>query len=199
MITTKSSSSGKNIMRAGLMLLLGVVMMLSAPSSAKISEEALRKLEKEWDANEDDDYKDPDALPTDERGHVLPPKTKMEMVFTEVKTGSKRETEELTTKWTAILSTGQLLLKSYAIEENRILFVVESGYRDVMRLKEFVLSQPETVNFEWNQQKSTPEDWKKNKKLKKQYKNKQKQKKDSKLNDLLGNLDLDELMARNEL
>jgi hypothetical protein len=50
-------------------------------------------------------------------------------------------------------------VKGYTVEDNRILFVADQrGFKDMHRVRTFLLRQPETVEFEWSQKKYKPGD-----------------------------------------
>ena len=50
-------------------------------------------------------------------------------------------------------------VRGYSIEENRILFVCDQrGAKDMNRVRQFVLKQSETEEFEWNSRTSKPGD-----------------------------------------
>ena len=56
------------------------------------------------------------------------------------------------------MNTGGINVRSYTIEDHRILFVCdERGWKDMFKVKKFVLEQHQVVEFEWNQQKYHPE------------------------------------------
>lgn len=55
------------------------------------------------------------------------------------------------------MHSGGVSARSYAVEDQKILFVTDvGGMKDMFKVKKFVLEQPETKEFEWNQQKSAP-------------------------------------------
>ncbi len=81
----------------------------------------------------------------------------MEMAFATLKPGTtKDETEEIAKKWQQLLTTDATPIKCYPIEDDKILLGVDGGYRDMHKVREFVLDQPELIEFEWQQQKSKP-------------------------------------------
>ena len=48
-------------------------------------------------------------------------------------------------------------VRGYTIEDNRILFVCDQrGFKDMNRVRHFLLGQPETLEFEWNSKKYQP-------------------------------------------
>lgn len=48
-------------------------------------------------------------------------------------------------------------VRGYTIEDDRILFVCEQrGFKDMNKVRAFLLVQPETKEFEWNSKKSLP-------------------------------------------
>jgi hypothetical protein len=83
---------------------------------------------------------------------------KTEMGFVTLNTGKhKKKTDELAGRWGDQMMTAGIDVRGYSIEDDRILFVCDQrGYKDMNRVREFVLSQPETAEFEWNSKKSTP-------------------------------------------
>lgn len=55
--------------------------------------------------------------------------------------------------------TAGIDVRAYTIEDNRILFVCDQrGFKDMSRVRSFVLDQKETEEFEWNSKKSRPGD-----------------------------------------
>jgi len=68
----------------------------------------------------------------------------------------KPGTDQLASRWSTMLQTGGVTTQVYAVDPGKILFVV-SQPGVVRRLKEFVLSQPETDWFEKDQKQFFPE------------------------------------------
>jgi colicin import membrane protein len=57
------------------------------------------------------------------------------------------------------MMTAGIDVRAYTIEDNRILFVCDQrGFKDMSRVRSFVLDQKETEEFEWNSKKSKPGD-----------------------------------------
>jgi len=57
------------------------------------------------------------------------------------------------------MMTAGIAVRGYTIEDNRILFVCdERGFKDMNKAKNFLLRQPEVMEFEWNNKKSLPGD-----------------------------------------
>ena len=57
------------------------------------------------------------------------------------------------------MMTAGIDVRGYSIEDNRILFVCDQrGFKDMNRVRAFLLRQPETLEFEWNNKKSVPGD-----------------------------------------
>ena len=100
-----------------------------------------------------------------------PDRAKQEMCFVKVETASKEATEKLAVQWQQLLQTNALKTMVYAIDEHKILFVVsEGGAAAVHRLREFVLEQPETLEFEFGSAKTVPEHRQKKEKSEKKKK-----------------------------
>jgi len=114
-------------------------------------------VEDEWMSDEDEDSDAPFKFRKGPDGQRLPPQhkgPKTEMGFvTLLPKITKAQTEGLAGKWSALLSTGGVEAKGYAVEDNKILFVTERGFKDMLKVKDFVLGQKESVEFEWQQQK----------------------------------------------
>jgi len=121
----------------------------------KLGSKDWEKLEDKWLEDEaadpaDEDFKwsrgpDGSRRPPDRKG----PKT--EMGFVTVNTDIKSETEAIAKRWQQLLKTGGVEGKAYAVEDNKIIFVVEGGFVEMMKIRDFALNQDEAVNFEWNQ------------------------------------------------
>lgn len=76
------------------------------------------------------------------------------MVFVTVDTKSREETEEFAGKSRAILKEANgLEAQSYVIEDDKLLYSITDGAIGY-KLKEILLSLPEVVEFEWDQQKT---------------------------------------------
>jgi len=89
------------------------------------------------------------------------PKTpKPEMMFVQLKEefDTKDKVERVAEKWTSLLYTNGLKVRPYPIEDNRLLFVVDTGMYDTEEFKQFALSMEETEVFEYKQQKYYPGD-----------------------------------------
>ncbi len=84
---------------------------------------------------------------------------KTEMGFVTLKSGDRKETDKIAGRWSDQMSTAGIDVRGYTIEDNRILFVCDQrGYKDMNRVRNFVLKQIEVVDFEWNSKKSVPGD-----------------------------------------
>mmetsp|Transcript_11944 Transcript_11944/g.19138 ORF Transcript_11944/g.19138 Transcript_11944/m.19138 type:complete len:230 (-) Transcript_11944:51-740(-) len=96
-------------------------------------------------------------------GQELMPKP--EMLFAELKAeyDTKEKVEEVAEKWTTLLFTNGLQVRPYPIDDNRLLFVVNTGMYDTEEFKQFALNQEETKVIEYKQQKYYPGDSKDNK------------------------------------
>mmetsp|Transcript_5954 Transcript_5954/g.8181 ORF Transcript_5954/g.8181 Transcript_5954/m.8181 type:complete len:226 (-) Transcript_5954:167-844(-) len=94
-------------------------------------------------------------------GEELAPKP--EMLFVELKAeyDTKEKAEEVAEKWTGLLFTNGLQVRPYPIDDNRLLFVVNTGMFDTEEFKSFALDQEETEVVEYKQQKYYPGDEKK--------------------------------------
>jgi len=128
----------------------------------KLTKEQLDKIEDQWMEDEvEDDDDAPFKYRRTSEGHRLPPEPtgpKTEMGFVTLKQSNKKLTDTLAGRWGDQLLAGGVHTRAYTIEDNRILFACERGYRDMSRVREFVLKQAETVEFEWNNKKTTPAD-----------------------------------------
>lgn len=125
----------------------------------KLSDAELESLEDQWFEDEEfgDDDMDHWVKGPDGRRRPPEPKYKSEMVFV----GLKGELDEDdTSKWSGrlsdVLNSGGVLVKAYPVEPGRALFVLEHGTKDLEKVKQFMLEQPEVADFEWNQQKFYP-------------------------------------------
>lgn len=89
----------------------------------------------------------------------MPGGPKTEMAFLTVKEKDKEKTDKLAGKWSDQMMTAGIAVRGYTIEDNRILFVCdERGYRDMTKARNYLLRQPEVVEFEWSNRKSKPGD-----------------------------------------
>jgi hypothetical protein len=68
----------------------------------------------------------------------------------------KEGTDKLASQWKTMLETGGVNAQCYAVDPGKILFVT-NGPGLLGRVKEFVLQQPETDWFEYQQKRSYPE------------------------------------------
>jgi hypothetical protein len=59
-------------------------------------------------------------------------------------------------KWGRVLTQMGITSKVYDVEGSKIVFVAERGFNDMIRIREYVLAQKETVEFEWKQKKYYP-------------------------------------------
>jgi len=127
----------------------------------KLNDKALQELEEEWLEDEEEDPDDESFKwrrgPNGERIPPEPKGPKMEMGFATLTPGTKKsECETIASRWTQLLSTDAVPVKAYAIEDDKLLLGVEGGFVDMIKVKEFVLDQPEAIEFEWQQQKFKP-------------------------------------------
>jgi hypothetical protein len=125
---------------------------------SKITDKDFEKLEDNWMADEEEDPEDESfKWQRGPNGERRPPERKgpkTEMGFVELTAGTtKPQTEELAKQWQKLMHTGAVPVKAFAIEDNKVLFVVEGGFQDMFRVKQFCLDQPQVVEFEWNQKK----------------------------------------------
>mmetsp|Transcript_44894 Transcript_44894/g.105335 ORF Transcript_44894/g.105335 Transcript_44894/m.105335 type:complete len:211 (+) Transcript_44894:81-713(+) len=77
---------------------------------------------------------------------------------------TKEETEEVSFKHKSLMQSGHLDATPYVIDPNKILWTVQDG-SDGFEVKEFLMSQPEVEEFEWDQQKTHKSSWKPAKEL----------------------------------
>jgi len=152
-------------------LLLSVVASLAedaAPTGRRSLRDWSKMSTKDWELLEDTWMDEEEEEPLDEgfkwrrgpNGARMPPEPKgpkMEMGFATLQPGTKKKAcEEIAAKWAALLSTAAVPVKAYSIEDDKILLGVEGGFMDMFQVKEFALDQPETIEFEWQQQKFRP-------------------------------------------
>eukprot|EP00455_Lapot_gusevi_P024550 TRINITY_DN255_c0_g1_i2.p1 TRINITY_DN255_c0_g1~~TRINITY_DN255_c0_g1_i2.p1 ORF type:complete len:189 (-),score=86.94 TRINITY_DN255_c0_g1_i2:92-658(-) len=139
-----------------LILLLGLVSLSFAWKDWSKVKDA--DLDKEINAMEDDDPDNPfrknaDGSPVPkESGHT-------QMAFVTLRpeySTTKSATELLGYKWAEILKTGGVRMRPYAVEDDKLLFVTEGGLNDMSQVQKYVMDQPESLEFEWNQQKVKP-------------------------------------------
>jgi len=123
----------------------------------KVKNQDWDKVEDDWMEDEEEDPDQPFKFRRGPDGKRLPPEPrgpKTEMGFvTLLPKITKAKTEEIAGRWATLLSTGGVEAKGYAVEDNKILFVTEKGAKDMLKVKDFVLEQKESVEFEWQQQK----------------------------------------------
>jgi len=83
---------------------------------------------------------------------------KPEMMFVQLKEeyDTKEKVEKVAAKWTQLLITNGLKIRPYPIDDNRLLFVVDTGMYDTEEFKKFALDQEETKVFEHKSQKYYP-------------------------------------------
>jgi len=106
---------------------------------------------------EDDEWED------DEPDPLKPGKTQTAMVFALIKKSQKEhptdpnaEANKLAAQWRDLMLTGGIdQLNIFAVEPDRLLIVVQDKAR-VPEVMKFVLSRPETIEFEWDQRKYYP-------------------------------------------
>ena len=65
---------------------------------------------------------------------------------------TQKQVDEIGGRWAALLKTGGLSETTYAIDDTTILISVTDG-KDLVEVKDFVLSRDEADEFEWNQQR----------------------------------------------
>merc|ERR1711906_104089 len=76
------------------------------------------------------------------------------MMFVTVDAGSRSKCDEFAAKSRTILKDANgLNAQAYVIEDDKILYSIMDG-RHGFKLKEILLTMPEVVEFEWDQQKS---------------------------------------------
>jgi len=129
-----------------------------AVGKKKLTEKELQDLEDQWFEDEEDD---PDYLTRWKKGangERVPPKHgKSEMAFVAL---HKPITKDETSKWGGqmadVLNSGGVDVKAYPVEAGKVLFVVDKGFKDMMKVQKFILKQEKVVDFEWNQKKSYP-------------------------------------------
>lgn len=68
----------------------------------------------------------------------------------------KEGTEQLSSRWKTLLETGGVNAQTYAVDPGKLLFVT-NGPGLIWKVKDFVLQQPETDWFEYQQQRFYPE------------------------------------------
>jgi len=131
----------------------------------KLSKKDWEKLEDEWLEDEVEEEGD-EAFKWKRgaNGERRPPERsgpKTEMGFATVNTNVKAEADIIAQRWQALMSSGALKARTYAVENNKLLFVVEGGMQDMLRVKDFALLQPEVIEFEWNSRTFHPDGRKK--------------------------------------
>ncbi|CAL4912577.1 unnamed protein product [Urochloa decumbens] len=88
---------------------------------------------------------DPDAL----QAELLRGQTGPSFGFVKLRPGTPRSREDvmgIATRWTNVLRTGSVEAKFVAVDFGTLMFTMEKG-RDVLELKEFILSQAEAYEF----------------------------------------------------
>jgi len=70
----------------------------------------------------------------------------------------KPETEEIAFKHKSLMQSGHLDATPYVIDPNKILWTVQDGSKG-FEVKNFLMRQPEVVEFDWDQQKETKATW----------------------------------------
>lgn len=112
----------------------------------------------EWKEKKKENFKFDPKDPTASLNSYAP--SGMQMVFCKLKKAhwgkTKKESEELAARWSALMKTNALDAKAYAIDEKQLLFTEDNGR--IFELKNFVLAQPETYKFTWNSQDYYPAD-----------------------------------------
>ena len=84
---------------------------------------------------------------------------KAEMAFVTLRAEffkDKKETETQGVKWEMMMKTSGLEAKPYVIEDFKVLYVVNRGPMEMIKVRQFLLDQAECEQFEWNNQKGTP-------------------------------------------
>jgi len=165
---------------------------------SKMSDKDWDRIEKEWETPEEEEeyaFKPPQKKGLDmnaiNKAQGNPKKMQELVAESQVSSGPammfatvdyegccevKSKTEELASKWAAMLHSSGMDATPYVIENDMILFSTQAGLhaREIM---EFALAQPECVAVEWNQQR-TPgpaetEEWKAKDAIKKAKKDEQ--------------------------
>jgi len=77
----------------------------------------------------------------------------------EMRDRTKEETEEVAFKHKSLMQSGHLDGTPYVIDPNKILWTVQDGSKGY-QVKHFLMQQPEVVEFEWEQQKTTKDNYK---------------------------------------
>ena len=77
---------------------------------------------------------------------------------------TKKETEEIGTRWASMLRSSGMDIATYVIEDNQVLFSSQTGLH-AGEIRDYVVTQPECVAVEWNNNR-TPgpaetKEWKK--------------------------------------
>ncbi|CAL4937637.1 unnamed protein product [Urochloa decumbens] len=88
---------------------------------------------------------DPDAL----QAELLRGQTGPSFGFVKLRPGTPRSREDvmgIATRWTNVLRTGSVEAKFVAVDFGTLMFTMEKG-RDILELKEFILSQAEAYEF----------------------------------------------------
>eukprot|EP00658_Telonema_sp_P-2_P004134 TRINITY_DN11550_c0_g1_i5.p1 TRINITY_DN11550_c0_g1~~TRINITY_DN11550_c0_g1_i5.p1 ORF type:complete len:183 (-),score=57.98 TRINITY_DN11550_c0_g1_i5:239-787(-) len=76
------------------------------------------------------------------------------MMFVTVLTDSRKETDELAASSRSILKDANgVQAQAYVIEDDKILYSLEDGAQG-LKLKDVLLTLPQVVEFEWDQQKT---------------------------------------------
>jgi len=70
----------------------------------------------------------------------------------------KPETEEIAFKHKSLMQSGHLDATPYVIDPNKILWTVQDGSKG-FEVKNFLMRQPEVVEFDWDQQKAHKDTW----------------------------------------
>ncbi|KAF8721296.1 hypothetical protein HU200_023227 [Digitaria exilis] len=88
---------------------------------------------------------DPDAL----QAELLRGQTGPSFGFVKLRPGTRRSREDvvgIATRWSNVLRTGSVETKFVAVDFGTLMFTMEKG-RDILELKEFILSQTEAYEF----------------------------------------------------
>lgn len=149
---------------AGLLLALCLVARVAECDFMNSKKIDVEKLDKEWmDEDEDDDWHEDTyewrqqmrakkQKPFDPTKGGMPPLGMMgnsgsltQMAFAKLTTADKEKTQELAGKWQGLLSTAGVMVNTYDIEEDTILFTDDNDH--MQEIMDFVLDQPEVTKF----------------------------------------------------
>jgi hypothetical protein len=69
---------------------------------------------------------------------------------------SKERAKIVAQKWQRILTQMGISGKVYELDDGKVVFMAERGFNDMIRIREYVLAQKETLEFEWKNEKYYP-------------------------------------------